>query len=594
MRRNALWNTALFAALLAIQFAAGPLAAADKVPSDKLLPPTVYAYISIPNITELKSRFMETSTGALVSDPALNDFWAEIKPKLDDASGELTKNLGVSLNDLLALPTGEFAVAYAQPEGKQAALVGLLDYGESEEVVEKLLKKAQEALEEQGATRSVQDFEGTEIVVYTFGKSDSDAADKEDSDEGESEEGNESVGSTLAYFLKDSYVVAGSNVAILETVLGRWSGESESTFATNEVYRYILDKCRSGGTKSVADFYVDPIGLATNLIGTYGQQNFAAQMALGFLPAIGLTNFKAIGGSVDFGGDEYDSVVRAFAYVEQPTTGLLNVLRFPATEQSPPKWVSEDATTYFAINWDVEGAYGAVEELVDTFQGPGALEQIIDELAESGAGPQVHIKKDIIDQLTGSIHVVSDMADPDDVQSSRFLVALGVKDETKIKALLAKVAESEGFPAEQREFEGTLIYEMDLPVPGQTEATKMGVCFAHNAFMFSTNVTLLESVIRASSDQPTLADSDEYKHIAKHFPDQTSLLGFQNQRTEMKALYEVFRSGQGGEMTGGALEGVDFSKLPPFETIEHHLLPTGTYAIPDERGALIVSFSVKK
>jgi hypothetical protein len=56
----------------------------------------------------------------------------------------------------------------------------------------------------------------------------------------------------------------------------------------------------------------------------------------------------------------------------------------------------------------------------------------------------------------------------------------------------------------------------------------------------------------------------------------------------------VFRSGQGGEMTGGALEGVDFSKLPPFETIEHHLLPTGTYAIPDERGALIVSFSVKK
>ena len=36
-------------------------------------------------------------------------------------------------------------------------------------------------------------------------------------------------------------------------------------------------------------------------------------------------------------------------------------LEFPAAEQSPPKWVSDNASIYIGLNWSVAGAYATVE-----------------------------------------------------------------------------------------------------------------------------------------------------------------------------------------------------------------------------------------
>jgi hypothetical protein len=102
-------------------------------------------------------------------------------------------------------------------------------------------------------------------------------------------------------------------------------------------------------------------------------------------------------------------------------------------------------------------------------------------------------------------------------------------------------------------------------------------------------VTLLEQVIR-DTDTDSLADSKEYKTIASHFPAQTSMIGYQNQSSQLQAVYELFRSGGASGFLGGL--DIDFSKLPPFETIEKYLPASGSYAVPDERGALFVSFSL--
>jgi len=588
MTRTRVRSVALLVSMLAASLLSRPLTAADKVPSDQLLPPKVYGYLSVPSVAELKERFKQSTLGGVLKDESFDDFWAELKPVIEKASGDITEQLGVSVDELLQIPTGEVAVAYIEPEGETAGLVALLDFGESGEVIEKLLEKAEGALEEQGVARSVEDFEGTEIVTYRFKKkADADAAAEEPDEDG--------FGRTLAYFLKDDYLVAGSNLPVLEAVLARWSGDHSSTFSSNEVYRHVMERTKSPDTDPVLKFYIDPIGLATNLINAFAQDNFQLQMATGFLPAMGLANLKAIGGAVDMVSGDFDTVSRVFIYVEQPAVGLLNAFRFPAVEQTPPPWVADNVNTYFALNWDVESAYEAVEALADSIQGPGALEQMLDQMAEKEGGLQLHLKTDVLDQLTGEIHFVSDMEDPKVPDSSRFMLALGVKDPKQAKTVLSTIADSDGISMETREFRGEKIYEMQLPLPsvgglGQgADPVKMGITVAKNSLMIASNVTLLEQALR-DSDVNALSDSKEYQQIADHFPSQTSIMGFQNQSSQLKAAYELFRSGTAGDF----LENVDFSKLPPFEAIEKYMPASGSYVIPDEKGALMVSFSLPK
>lgn len=587
MTRTQVRTVALVVSALAVSLFARPLMAAERVPSERLLPPKVYGYLSVPDVTQLKERFKQSTLGGVLEDDAFDDFWDELKPLLEEASGDITEKLGVTLDDLLAIPTGELAVAYAEPANKPAGLVGLLNFGESRPIIDKLLEKADEELEKEGVVRSVEEVDGTEIIVYRFKQAEEDDADN---DRVNNQSSNDSFGSTLAYFIRDDYLVAGSNLPILEAVLARWDGEHSSTFATDETYRYVMDRTSSTNADPMVKFYVDPVSLVTKLVGTFTDDP-NIQMATAFLPALGISNLKAIGGTFDMVTGDYDSVTRAFVYVEQPVTGLLNVLRFPEVAQSPPEWVAADVNTYFGLNWDVQSAYEAVETLVDTFQGPGGLEQLLDEMAEQEGGLQLHLKNDVLDQLTGSIHYISDMEDPNVVDSARYAVALGVKDSSKAQSVLAALSDA-GLPVETREFRGAKIYEMELPLPavgglGQgTEPPMMGMTVAKDHLFIASNVTLLEQVLRGGGE--SLVSTNDYKRMAAHFPGKTSILGYQDQSSQFKAAYELLRSGSAGDI----IEGLDLSKLPPFEAIEKYLPPTATYIVPDDSGALMVSFSL--
>jgi len=574
--------------LLGLAIVAGPAWSADKVPSDRLLPPNVYAYVSIPSVPELKGRVKDSLLGQLREEKALAEFWSDVDAQLERLSEEMEKQVGVKLNDLLELPEGELALAVVQPEGKGLALVGLLDFGDNDSTVDKLLESAAKAAEKEGAKRSEQDVQSTKVTVYTFPKPklDDDNADSDGQDGAAADAPSRQV----AYFIRDSHLVFSTEVAALDSVLTRWDGKSTQTFAENKPYQYIVEQCRTGRTEPALSWYLNPLDLVRALITSGGvDANPQAAMVLGFLPALGVSNLKAVGGSMDLATEEYNSVSHTLLYVEQPTSGILKIFEFPATEQSPPSWVTEDATSYFAFNWDIAGAYGAVEALFDTFQGPGAFAAIIDSFAGQEGGPKIHLKKDVIDQFSGQMHVTSDTPVADEPEKQRYLFAIDVKDADKMKKVLESVAKTQGFPGEVREFHGQTIYEMELPPPVGDGLTKMGICVTSGHLMISNDVTRIDQVILADKDRKPLSQSAEYMKIAKNFPSKTSILGFQRQDSQMRVVYEMLRSGSAGI----ELEGIDFSKLPPFEAIQKYLPANGSYAIPDKNGAKFVSFVLK-
>lgn len=596
MTRPLMFRSAFALALAAAAFAR-PAAAADKTPGPKLLPRTVYLYASAPDVTALKERVKGSSFGAMLKDSKLQPFYGQIKEKAAEAGGKIEQELGVTVDELLKVPAGELSVGIFDVPGSEAGVgvVVILDYGDNESTVKTVVEKAEAALEKKGSKRSTEEFEGTEIVVYT---KEGGTAPKSDDDDELDIEGEDSAGpagkpNTVAWFRKDGRVVWGNSAAALESVLARWDGGHEDTLAANEIYAYVAEKTKSDDREPVFTWYVDPIGAFQAAVTRAEGIPPMFQTAPAFLPILGLTKLKAFGGSVDVGTKEFDSVSKAFLYVEQPASGLLGAFQFPPAELTPPDWVPETATMYFGANWDVQTAVQSVKTLYDTMQGPGAFDQIMNRAANNPTA-KVHPQKDFLDQLSGRISMVSfPFAKPRNatqggpVGQQPTLIALGVKDEAKMKDLLSRLSKTQGFPGQKRDFQGTTIYELPAPNPAGGEPGKMAFAIAKGSLVFSTESTRVEDLLRSGGTP--LADTDAYKGIAEHLPGQVSMVSYSDQRDQLKTMYEAVRSGQIGQQ----IEGFDFSTLPAFDDISKYLRTSGSYALPDDNGALFVSFSLK-
>lgn len=577
--RGTTWTAVLFAGL-ATAFAQGEgvapeLATRGQVSAERRLPPKVFAYVSVPSVERLKGQWGATQFGKLLADPGLAEFRLDLEKQIAGAAEEIERNLGIPLENLLAIPSGEITFAVAQP-ADSIAIVALLDFGRSRADVDKLLEKAEADLKTRNAERSSSEFEGTQVITWKIPAEGGEEAPAD--------------GGKFSYFIKDTHFAVASDTAMLEAILARWNGRHEQTFADNELHRYIQSRCTTPGGSPVAVWFVDLIGLVKAALSAGGEETAqAVAMMDAYLPQLGLNGLKAIGGTAELATTEFDTVSRTFIYIEPPAEGVLKLFQFPAAELVPPTWVTADAAAYSAWNWDVAGAYDAVEKLVDQFMGEGSFKMLVDSIPQRPGAPNVHPKADFIDQLTGRMHYFSDFTDLDDIESGRILVALEVKDAAKMKSVLATIAQTEGAPVKSRDFQGETIYELDQEIPGANEGMQIAVGVAHGHLMFVTQATLLEQVLRNDKDRQPLAESAAYKKVAAHFPARVSVISYSKDAAGLQGAYQTLRSG-GLEM---AIPGIDFRKLPPFEDLKKYFSESGGYTVPDRNGGLSVTFTLK-
>lgn len=598
MRRMTARRMVVSGLVLAIALAARPARSAEKAPNERLLPPRTYAYVTVPSVGELKTRFDKSLTGRLLKDPKLADFLGDVHKKFAEFAEEFQKHVGVKIDDVLAVPDGEFSLAVLLPtDAKKLAVAGILDFGKSGSTVTTLLDKAAAGLEKSGFKKSTHDCEGSRMIVFTKAKPVEKDKDKEESSSADKNE-EPAFGSQFAYVVKDESLVVSTSQIAMHDILKRWDGKHSETLAEVPAYKAITELSKQHNGVPIAVWYLDPVTLVKSFLASSDSVDPGVSMALGFLPVLGLNNLKGLGGSFHLAGEDFDSESRTLICVDQPTSGLLNVFQFPPVSQSPPKWVTDDATSFVSINWDIAKAYTAIEGLADNLLGPGGTAQKLDDWATEENGPKIHLKKDVIDNLDGVIQISTDSPDPNKPETTRILVAVGVKDSKKAKSVLDKVSKMPGFPGQARDFRGEVIYNLEgLPGFGNGSTTA-GAAVVNNNLMISNDVGRIEQVIIADKDRKPLAESEKYRKIAKNFPAKTSVAWYQEQDTQMKAIYEMFRSGKAPEAIantqfGKIIEGIDFKKLPDFEVIRKYLPASGTYAVPHPSGALIQSFTLK-
>ena len=161
-----------------------------------------------------------------------------------------------------------------------------------------------------------------------------------------------------------------------------------------------------------------------------------------------------------------------------------------------------------------------------------------------------------------------------------------MKDGAKAKKLLATLAKSDGSQVESREFNGETIYELALPQGDQA----MSFAVAEGHLVITNDTPLLEGMLRSGgSGASTLADSSAYKQIAKHFPAKASMISFQKSDAQFKQMYDLLKNAENQEF----LDGIDLQKLPPFEALQKYLRASGSYTVPDKKGALMIGFQLK-
>ena len=553
-----------------------------KVLSNEVLPKDTYFYLSMPSVEGFKESFENSFGGRLLADPALEEFKAEVmnafSAEMQDSLSHVHDALGLTVDELMAIPTGEVTLAVSKASSNKMGLILFLDYGSHESEVQGLLEKASTVLNNIDELEAANvEHDGTELTMYTIT---SDVAKQTP------------LAKEFGWFLKDERLVVSNSSALLKLTLDNWAGDSEETLKHNSVYAYIMEKCESTPGAGLMTTFVDPVGMFTALVqtGSLGPNGAAAGMAIGFLPMLGINQLKGIGSSGEMGGDEFEGVSRSFLYCEQPPQAAMQVFQLDTVDAVPPSWVKEDASVWMATKWKAGEAYTAVETLFDGFQGAGAFENTIDELSNQGL--QVHIKKDVIDQLDGKMQMVMSPGDGTSTAASDdMLFAIGVKDNQTFADLLNKLASEPSFPGEEREVNGVTVYEIE---PGNGQ--KISFTVANSHLLIAVGGNQLEQALRNDSDVRPLADSDDFKAVSEHFPEGALAVTFSRPAEQYRRLYDMLRDGNAAENFPGMEDlfaKIDFSKLPSFDVIEKYMAPTGGYWVGDENGVLMEQFSLK-
>ena len=238
-----------------------------------------------------------------------------------------------------------------------------------------------------------------------------------------------------------------------------------------------------------------------------------------------------------------------------------------------------------------------LNDLVNMFQ-PGVLNVLEQQLVGPNGGDPLSFQKDVIGPLGNRISLISDFKKPIKEDSQRSLLGIAVDDSKTFQSTLNRLITLTGGQPKKREFQGTTIYDFEIPDLPNANANANNVKFkgpvsvalAKNTLFVSNEPTLLEQVLRGGA--ATLADSPAFQEVAKEIPDQVSGMSFMRPDESARVSYDLIKSGQfekalqsaavaGGPDISKLMRLIDKDKLPDYRNLVGH-----SPQLPGDRGQL--------
>jgi len=571
-------------------------------PPEQFYPNSTIAILKIDDASALRESFKQSQFGQLWSDPGMKSWRDEFAGRLNEAGQSLKSKLGVTYKELLELPQGAASFAIVQRDDPKLPVSILLtaDVGSNTDKMTEVLTKATEQSKEKGASVSNETFKGATLhVIQPPAKKADGEANKDELPE-----------TPVIWTNQGSVFIVGSDVDAAKDLIANLGGRTDS-LASNDSYLKAQTKL---GTKVHVSWFID-LAKALKLI-TQGAVNAnkgnaaQAQQVETMIQLTGLQGLKAAAGSFVLNEGNFDSVTKTVILAPGQAQGLLKIFNFPKVSLKPENWVPATVASYQSWSWDLDNAYTAINDLVNMIQ-PGMLQVLEQQLVGPNGGEGLKFQNDLFGPLGNRITMISDFKKPIKEDNQRMVLAVALDDSKAFQNTLNKLIGIAGGTPKKREFQGTTIYDFEIPeVPnnpnlGNTRQFKgpISVTVAKNSVFVSSEPTLLEQVLRGGD--ANLADSPAYQSVAKEMPEQVSSLTFVRPEEQARLSYDMVKSGQfekalqGAAVAGGPDLGdfskiIDKDKLPDFSIFAKYLSQGGSFGMQDEDGFTLTGFTLRK
>ncbi|HVW38684.1 MAG TPA: hypothetical protein VHB99_15325 [Pirellulales bacterium] len=604
-------------------------------PSDALFPAETKGYVSIPDVQLLADRFKETQLGRLLEDPSMKPFGDDIRRQIKQKWTQSHAKLGLSLEDLEGIATGELSLALVAVPNSRAALGVLVDVSGKEDEAQKTLAKVEGELQKQGARRTEKSVSGIKLAVL-------ETAPK----------GDQKDPARAVYFLKDGLLGASDNLTVASEIAQRLAGgkSADKDLAGLEAYKAIVERCQSDKTEVDAPhvrWFIDPIGFAEATRTWQDRRHRGDTDYLKVVKNQGFQAIKGVGGMVSFSAGPYGVLHRTAAYAPQPFELAMRMMVFPnGGDFTPQAWVSSDLTTYASFRCDLLNAFDRFDTLFDeVFGEPGVWQDTLDSIKEDPNGAHPDIRNDLVVNLGQRVTIVTDYVLPVTPSSERRLIAIEANNPQGLIAGIQKTMKGDPRVKEHKigehivweilpEDESTLELDVqgagaekgqdsagETPDVAAAQAVDGGktpnsaVTVAKGHLFVASDIKLLEKVLADNDPKDQLAEWSDYRLVQAEFgklgANETCAQGFSKTDEQYRATYELFRAGKLPEadtffakflnlLLGEEKEGVtrkprlDGSKLPPYEHIRQFLGPAGSFVTSEPNGWYITGFTLGK
>jgi hypothetical protein len=612
------------------------------VPSmDTLLPKTTMGFVSVTNAVRLNGQWNETQLGKLLTDPVMKPFETDLQTQLQAQWSGLADRLGIHLEDMQGVTTGEATLALLEPQPGTAATSLLMDITGNLNKANVLLTKARAGLKARGAQEGVQVVRGIPVYIFEVPLP---AAQQVAAGQG----GAASAAATAQtiYFLTDSLFGACDDLAVVQEMLARLAaGNATGSLSQVAAYRVVMKRCAADAPQHVPSirWFAYPLGyVEATRAATPPEKRRKGKTIVEIMRHQGYSAFQGIGGYIDVSADGYQILHRTAVYAPPPFTESMKMFVFPnGKDFTPEPWVARDVAGYLTVYVDILNAFDNFGPLFDEVIGEkGAWKQVLSDMINDPSGPQIDLRKELILNLGQRVTMITDYKLPITTTSERLLWAIEVKDTAAVAKAIEKSVKND--PTIKRRMMGKHVVweiveeeesgvpQLKVDVPSLTpkkgegkgksdegdDQEKEGHFLPHGAItvanghlFVASHLDFLDKILKPLAEADRLATQPQFQKV---WDITFNALGVAQQSSRsfawtdraVEPTYELIRQGkmpQSESLLGRTLNSlatpgkkgaprqqrIDGSKLPNFNVVSKALGPSTAAMTSEENGWFI-------
>jgi hypothetical protein len=534
----------------------------------------------------------------------------EIKPFVQSLYGSATRiveevefRLGMTIDQVLKIPSGEVAIAVVAPPALTPELVVIMDVGADNLDADALLEEGARALKDAGFTTDEQTEGNTKLTVFN----------------GNSNDGPQQI----VRFQRDNAIIITTSVRVAERLVDNLDGGDNDNLTDNQSFLAIKNRCEADGESSVM-WYVDPI----RLIRSAMKGNVGAQAGLAILPSLGLDGLQGIGGNIVIPDDpEIESISHMHIYMESPRNGVLEMITLKNGDSRPEDWVPKDLINYITVHLDIQNSYSILKDLYDSFREEGAWGGMVKKNISENIG--IDFEQDVIAEMQGRMTMIQWYERPPRINAQSTLVAFKLHRVDRFQPQFKSVMEKFEDNLEARDVAGYEVYTVKIdggadieidPDANDEDAERArrrrlrrqtqprpSFTIIDDYLIFADRPSFIEKIIATKNAGDGLIHDESYQKVTSILGRQPagraiSSLTYSQPKEALGMFYELLRSDDARKFLQNQREDNEFFRaiddaiadhpLPPFSKLEKYMAPSGSIITNEETGIHLMGISL--